>query len=140
MASGVADYGSTFLLGVLLGITPVPEGYWVALLAGTPRYDMDGTDVADLEPSSPDYGRVWVPAGPGSWELSGQFGVNVDQLDFGVSDGGWGVLDHYALLDDENTGNLYAFGEFATPGQPDADVPVLLPVGGLILQLVQVAS
>jgi hypothetical protein len=136
VSSGVADYGATAFLSIMMGITEPPSVWWIALCTDQPGEGMDGDILAEIEPDpAANYGRVSVASGSAHWGLNGQYVANIDTLDFGIPTADWGQISHYGILDAATEGNLWAFGEFFNPQEADATFDILIPQGGIVLAL-----
>lgn len=136
MGAGLADFGATNWVAMLVGLADVPSGYYLALCLDQPGPAMDGAILADLEPPpGTGYLRLLVPAGAGDWAVNGPYALNLNALDFGVATADWGLLNHFALVDSAAGGNLYGYGEFLNPQDVLGGQACLLPPGALVLTL-----
>ena len=136
MPSGLADFGASSWLATILGLSPVPAGYYVALCLEQPGPGMDGAVLSDLEPPPGSaYGRQFVATGPADWVINGPYALNLNGLDFPVATIDWGLITHYAVLDSVAEGNLVGYGEFLVPIEVLAGDPMSIPPGGLVLTL-----
>lgn len=136
MPSGLADFGASSWLEVILNLQAAPAGYYVALCLQQPGPGMDGAVLADLEPPpGSGYGRQFVASGAGEWVINGPYALNLNALDYPLATIDWGLITHYALLDSVAEGNLVGYGEFLNPPQVLAGDPMSIPPGGLVLTL-----
>jgi hypothetical protein len=135
MPSGIGDYGAANWIGALLGINPVPTGYYVGLCTSEPGTAMDGDVLSDIEPSGGGYGRQRINYGGGNWELGDNYATNTAEVSFGLATADWGLLTHYALLSAPFGGGLFAWGEFLNPVYVQAGFAVNVPAGGIVLAL-----
>jgi hypothetical protein len=141
VASAPTDWGANYLLAAMFGLVAVPTGYWVALITGDPGTDTDGDILVDAEPDDPGtYARIWVPADDTHWTISGQYLTNLLAVNFALPTASWDTPDHYALCTQVSGGEVYAYGELATPQALDIGQAVALPPGGIVLGLVPVDS
>lgn len=136
MASSVSDYGAGALLCQMFGVSPVPAGYWIALCLSEPDSTADGDVLVGVEPPPmTGYSRQWIATGFNAWTLNGAQLTNVAEVDYGVPGADWGSLTHYALTDDQFSGNLIAYGEFLSPVAAGPLYQMTIPPGGLNLAL-----
>lgn len=138
MPQAVTDFGASAWLAALFGVDPTPGAYWIALVAGDPGTDSDGTILADTEPGDPSYARVRYAAGTANWAVNGSYLVNSNDIDFGTAANDWGYLDHFVICTDDADGDIYAYGELSEPQFIEADSQLILPAGSLVLALVPV--
>lgn len=136
MSSAVTDFGATYWLQTLFGVSPQPAGYWVALATDEPGTSANGDTLADLEPQASDYNRIWVPSDATHWGTNGLYLTNGATIDFGIAQADWGTPNYYALCTAATSGDVYAYGELANPQDVHADDSVALPAGGIVLALV----
>lgn len=140
MSNDVADYGADAFLNLLFSGVALPALY-VALLTGEADKGFDGTILAtEVEVLVTDpllgatgYQRVVAP----TWTLSdGGFVVSQDDMSFGTATADWGTVRNWALVDNSGVGgNLFLFGEFATPQFVPSGAEYIIPAGGLIVTL-----
>lgn len=135
MAGGISDFGRAAWLSALFGVTPLPSGYYIALVSDEPGEAMDGDILADLEPTGANYRRRRFGTGKGYWEVGDSFITNIVELSFGVAGTDWGDISHYALTDAPTAGNVYAWGELANPVYAQSGYSVILPAGGMVIAL-----
>lgn len=143
MSISVADYGSAFWLGMLVGINTVPAQYWVALLINDADEGYDGTVLAAVEPVLTDellvatgYLRRPYGVGAGSWSSTeGGFTTNTIAISYPVPTADWGIVLGWALCTSSVAGELFAFGEFDNPQYVAAGNALIIPAGGLTLTM-----
>jgi hypothetical protein len=59
----------------------------------------------------------------------------LQQVDFGVPNVDWGVINHFALCSAVTGGDVYAYGEFNVPVFVSSTYEVAIPIGGLTVAL-----
>lgn len=137
MACGVTSFGSKTWLSSLFGVTSLPSSYYVALALDQPGVDSDGDVLAVLEPpTGVGYARQTYGTGSGNWSINGQYLVNKNDLVFPAPTGDWGLLTYYVLCTASTSGQIYAFGQFDNPYFVNSTLGILIPAGGMVLELV----
>lgn len=136
MPSGISDFGTATWLSVLLGLTPVPAAYWIALCSREPGDAMDGAMLAALEPTvDPAYRRRSYSTGPAFWAGNGPYVTNLQSVTFPTPGVDWGYLTHFALCTEITAGQVYAWGQVSNPQFVTRSIGMLIPPGGIVLGL-----
>lgn len=93
------------------GVAFTPSGtLYVALSSGDPLDDGS----AILEPTAGGYARVGIANNKTNWagaESPGGNLYNVIPVTFPQASADWGLVTHFAILDQDSGGNLYGCGE-----------------------------
>lgn len=136
MPSRVTDYGCGAFLAIWLGQQEAPEQLWVALCTGEPGTGVDGTILADVEPSgAAGYARQSIATGAAWSDPAGDnYATNLVPVSFGIPEADWGLVDHYALCTAASAGQVYCYGEFDVPAVITATFTAAIPAGALRLQ------
>lgn len=147
MPNAVSDYGSQAWLEVMFGINTLPTTWYLALCTQEPGEQWDGTLLQDVEPWGPDdytgtvYARQPIASSDTDWDVSDDgLAINVNVITWGVPDVDWGIVTHFALVDDDTDGNLWLFGEFSSPISANGDAEIFLDTGDLVISLANVLS
>lgn len=136
----LSNYMENVVLDHLFGKTVPPEAWpaslWVALCTANPTDA--GTGIACWEiPSAWGYARVATYSTTWNfWEDAAAGGIkNAEVISFPKAVGGdWGLVTHFALLDDAVGGNMIAYGELAAEMNVTAgSIPKFGPWGLTVL-------
>ena len=141
MPSAISDYGAATWSGILVGVGALPNPFYVALCTSEPGTGWTGTQLATVEPADPGYARISIGTGSANWTLSGNGYVsNANALTFGTPTDTWGSITHFALTDALTGGNLWCFGEYASPPAIAPNFSAQIPAGGIVLALANLVA
>ena len=141
MPNAISDYGAATWSGILVGVGSLPASFYVALATSEPGIGWTGTQLSTVEPVDPGYARQALGTGSGNWTLSGNGYVsNAVLISFGTPTDTWGSITHFALTDAATGGNLWCFGEYASPPAVAPNFTAQIPAGGIVLALANLVA
>lgn len=136
MPSAVTDWGTSEFLSICLGLISPPARFYVALTSDEPGTDIDGDAIADMEPDpAANYNRIPIPLSASYWSSpdGAGFSTNLNPVVFDNPTTDWGVLNHFALCNQNTSGEVFLYGEFDIAQQIGIGQPLVIPAGGLIV-------
>ena len=106
---------SKYLEDVVLDVI-FDQASWIAawISVGLSRADPTKEGYGLDEPSGMNYSRVFTYSYDWSYSYESEI-VNAVELTFPLAEGDWGMITHFVLFDEDNSGVILLYGELDTP-------------------------
>lgn len=133
MSGFITRDGQDYILSLLINALPPLDTYYIALINDVPPTRFVRGSELD-EPAVQDYARAPMENIPGNWSApSGQV-YNLYPVEFGLAEGEWGTLSHFAICDSEEDGRALWAGDFEVPLTVSAGDQVIMHPGTLVIR------
>lgn len=133
MSGFITLKGEDYILDVLCKKRSVTDAFYIALMTGQqPTKFVPGSSLE--EPLVEEYERVEYHNEYFTWSVSGGEMRNENPIEFATALTDWPLVNHWAITDAMEDGDVLWAGTFSSPLEVPAGGALVIPAGGLVVR------